>query len=111
MTTNLDALGAALQDALGDRIRTQATALGEVTIEIRGDRQVDVCERLRDDPRLGFDTLIDLCVVDYQRYGEGGEQSLDGEALRLAQAERRYSIMTQHYPRGEPDRIDARAEA
>ncbi len=72
MTTNLDALGAALQDALGDRIRTQATALGEVTIEIRGDRQVDVCERLRDDPRLGFDTLIDLCGVDYQRYGEGG---------------------------------------
>jgi len=30
-----------------------------------------VAERLRDEPALRFDTLIDLCGVDYRDYGEG----------------------------------------
>ena len=71
MTTRLEQMQAALQDALGERIRKQVTALGEVTVEIDGADQLAVCERLRDDPRLSFDTLIDLCGVDYQSYGEG----------------------------------------
>jgi len=45
-----------------------------------------------------------------QRYGERGEQTLSGEALQAALAERRFSIMTQRYPRSEPDRIDPQAE-
>ena len=71
MTTRLEQMQAALQDALGERVRTLVTALGEVTVEIDGALQVEVCERLRDDPRLAFDTLIDLCGVDYLTYGEG----------------------------------------
>ena len=69
MTTRLEQMQAALQDALGERIRKQVTALGEVTVEIDGADQLAVCERLRDDPRLSFDTLIDLCGVDYRTYG------------------------------------------
>ena len=42
-----------------------------MTVEIDGECQLAVCERLRDDPRLAFDTLIDLCGVDYQGYGDG----------------------------------------
>jgi NADH-quinone oxidoreductase subunit C len=61
-------------DVLGERIRGLTVALGEVTIEISADCQIAVAERLRDEPRLGFDTLIDLCGVDYQRYGEGAWQ-------------------------------------
>ncbi len=71
MTTRLDQMQAALQDALGERIRSLTIALGEVTIEINAECQPAVCERLRDDERLGFDTLVDLCGVDYQSYGEG----------------------------------------
>jgi NADH-quinone oxidoreductase subunit C len=70
MTTHLEQMQAALQDALGERIRSLTIALGEVTIEIAGECQVAVCERLRDDERLAFDTMIDLCGVDYQTYGE-----------------------------------------
>jgi valyl-tRNA synthetase len=44
------------------------------------------------------------------RYGERGEQTLHGEALARAQAEQRFSIMTQRYPQAEPARIDAAAE-
>ena len=69
MTTRLEQMQADLRDVLGERIRSLTFALGEVTIEIDGECQLAVCERLRDDPRLSFDTLIDLCGVDYQGYG------------------------------------------
>ena len=72
MTTRLEQMQVALQDALGEQIRSLTIALGEVTIEIDGEHQVAVCQRLRDDARLAFDTLIDLCGVDYLGYGEGG---------------------------------------
>jgi NADH-quinone oxidoreductase subunit C len=72
MTTPLEQMQGILQDALGERIRSLTIALGEVTIEINGECQLAVCERLRNDERLAFDTLIDLCGVDYQRYGESG---------------------------------------
>jgi len=46
-----------------------------------------------------------------QRYGEGGVQRLDGEALAAALAERRHSISVQRFPVAEPGRIDAASEA
>jgi NADH-quinone oxidoreductase subunit C len=72
MTTRLEQMQDALRDALGEQIRSLGVALGEVTVEIDGACQRAVCERLRDDERLGFETLIDLCGVDYLSYGEGG---------------------------------------
>ncbi len=71
MSTSLEEMQAALQDALGERIRSLTIARGELTVEIHGECQLAVCERLRDDPRLSFDTMIDLCGVDYQAYGGG----------------------------------------
>ena len=72
MTTRLEQMQVALRDALGERIRFLTAAFGEVTVEVNGECQLAACERLRDDERLGFDTLIDLCGVDYLGYGEGG---------------------------------------
>ena len=47
---------------------------GEVTCEVRPERIVEVCEKLRDDPETRFEMLIDLCGVDYSEYGaEAGE--------------------------------------
>jgi NADH-quinone oxidoreductase subunit C len=71
MTTRLDQMQGVLRDALGERIRSLRIALGEVTVEIDGEYHQAVCERLRDDERLAFDTMIDLCGVDYQSYGDG----------------------------------------
>lgn len=68
MTTN-EELVAALRDVLGERILGLSTAIGEVTVEISADCQRAVCERLRDDPRLGFEVMIDLCGIDYSTYG------------------------------------------
>ncbi|MBN9460362.1 MAG: NADH-quinone oxidoreductase subunit C [Burkholderiales bacterium] len=69
--TALEALRTALESSLGARILTLRERLGEVTIEIDAASHVAVATRLRDDPALRFDTLIDLCGVDYRDYGDG----------------------------------------
>jgi valyl-tRNA synthetase len=46
-----------------------------------------------------------------RRYGERGEQRLEGAQLEAALAERRYSIVLQRFPVAEPDRIDPVSEA
>jgi len=46
-----------------------------------------------------------------QRYGEQGEQHLEGAALAQAQAERRFSVMSQRYPKAELSKIDEVSEA
>jgi NADH-quinone oxidoreductase subunit C len=69
--TRLETLKAALTQALGDRVEMRE-ALGEITlIAGRADDFVDIARTLRDAPQLRFDTLVDLCGVDYSNYGEG----------------------------------------
>ena len=46
-----------------------------------------------------------------QRYGERGEQRMQGEQLAKALEERRHSIVTQRYPQSEPGKIDEVSEA
>ncbi|HPU53215.1 MAG TPA: class I tRNA ligase family protein, partial [Burkholderiaceae bacterium] len=45
------------------------------------------------------------------RYGDGGVQTLAGDALELAIADQRFNLISQAYPRSEPARIDEKAEA
>ncbi len=70
MTTKLEALELALKTALGERASI-ATVLGEVTLVLKSTDYLAAMQILRDDAALRFDTLIDLCGVDYQSYGEG----------------------------------------
>ncbi|HSG74808.1 MAG TPA: NADH-quinone oxidoreductase subunit C [Burkholderiales bacterium] len=43
--------------------------LGELTVEVPPEGYLDACRRLRDEPGLKFEQLIDLCGVDYSTYG------------------------------------------
>ncbi len=68
MTQRLDSLQAALQAALGARIQSVKRALGELTITVSPADYPAVAWKLRDDPSLKFEQLIDLCGVDYSGY-------------------------------------------
>ncbi|WP_374585835.1 NADH-quinone oxidoreductase subunit C [Pseudoduganella sp.] len=70
MNTHLQTLVAALEQKLGERASV-VVALGEVTITVKSGDYYQVMQELRDDAALRFDTLIDLCGVDYSTYGEG----------------------------------------
>jgi NADH-quinone oxidoreductase subunit C len=71
MTTRVESLAAALQAALGDKLVSAVTALGEVTVVVKAEHLLAVATLLRDAPDLRFEQLIDLCGVDYRNYGEG----------------------------------------
>jgi len=43
--------------------------LGELTVEVPPAGYLDACRKLRDEPELKFEQLIDLCGVDYSTYG------------------------------------------
>lgn len=71
MTTKLETLASALQQALGDKIKGMTTALGEVTIVVAASDYLSVMQSLRDHDATRFEQLIDLCGLDYQQYGDG----------------------------------------
>ena len=72
MASRAEALTAALQSTLGDKLASVATALGEVTIVVKPEQLLAAATTLRDAPELKFEQLTDLCGVDYRDYGEGG---------------------------------------
>ena len=64
-----DDLAASLQGAFGDALSGVAVALGEVTAVVPHRRLAAVMRRLRDEPAFRFETLIDVCGVDYSAWG------------------------------------------
>ncbi len=70
MTTKLETLELALKNALGEGAGI-TTALGEITVVVKAADYLASMYKLRDDPALRFEEMIDLCGVDYQSYGEG----------------------------------------
>ena len=76
MTQKLDTLQAALQAAFGDTIKTFKRERGEITISVAADRYLEAAGRLRDDPSLRFEQLIDLCGVDYSDYKNQPQEGL-----------------------------------
>ena len=70
----IDALAAALPAVLGDKLTSVTVALGEVTAVVDGGALTDAMRLLRDRRELRFESLIDLCGVDYSTYGGGGRE-------------------------------------
>jgi len=68
MTQKLDTLEAVLQAAFGDTLKSTVRALGEITITVPEPAYLATMQRLRDDPALKFEQLMDLCGVDYIDY-------------------------------------------
>jgi NADH-quinone oxidoreductase subunit C len=69
-TTQLENLAETLKEIVGDKLAGLKIQHGEVTIGVRAEDIIAVSETLRDNSQLRFDTLIDLCGVDYSTYGE-----------------------------------------
>jgi len=63
-------LANALQVRFGSSLIDCSVAVGEVTVQLPGEKLLEVCAALRDEPEFSFEQLIDLCGVDYLEYGE-----------------------------------------
>ncbi|HDR9267929.1 TPA: NADH-quinone oxidoreductase subunit C [Burkholderia vietnamiensis] len=71
MASKIETLKANLEAALGARVVSLTEAIGELTLVVKASDYLEVAKTLRDDPRLRFEQLIDLCGIDYQTYGDG----------------------------------------
>lgn len=63
-------LSTAVGTALGATAAKSSTAFGELTVVVKRDDIVAALTKLRDDPALQFEILIDICGVDYPERAE-----------------------------------------
>ena len=61
----------AVTHALGDKVGTIVTALGEVTLTVAAEHYLEAMRTLHQAPGCRFDLLSDLCGVDCSSYGDG----------------------------------------
>ncbi len=64
-------LSQTLSQALGDKALSICQALGETTLTVKAADYTEVCNMLKTAEGFSFDTLIDLCGMDYQGYRDG----------------------------------------
>jgi NADH-quinone oxidoreductase subunit C len=83
MSHSIQTLEAALHDVLGTKVKLLESALGELTLTVGSADYHEVCQTLRDDRRLGFEQLMDLCGVDYSSYKDGAHSKFT-DGLRFA---------------------------
>ena len=68
MSAKLERLCRQLKESFGDRISEPVVALGQVTVVVPPEHYLEVALKLRDDPALRFEQLVDLCGLDYSDY-------------------------------------------
>ncbi len=68
MTARLDTLQAALEAALGGKIKRLVRDRGEITVTVAAADYLAAMRTLRDEPALAFEQLMDLCGVDFADY-------------------------------------------
>ena len=73
--SKLDALQAALESVLGERLKTLVRDRGEISVTVVAADYSAAALALRDHADLRFEQLIDLCGVDYSSYKD---QAWDG---------------------------------
>ena len=68
MTTNAERLAGALASVLGEGAGEPTVAGREVTVVVDARNWPGIARTLRDAPELRFDTLVDVCGIDYLGY-------------------------------------------
>jgi len=78
MTQTLQDLEQAVRAALGDAVKSLLLDRGELTLTVSGKDIERVAQRLRDDVKLQFEQLIDLCGMDYSAHQDGVSELAQG---------------------------------
>jgi NADH-quinone oxidoreductase subunit C len=65
MTEALNELSTYIREARSSLVEDAAIAYGELTLISTGDAIIELLTFLRDDPKCGFISFIDICGVDY----------------------------------------------
>jgi NADH-quinone oxidoreductase subunit C len=66
-----------LKARFGDKVLSLVEAHGETTLELAAVDWRDIARSLRDEAEFSFESLIDLCGVDYLSYGDDEWETTD----------------------------------
>ena len=69
MSERYETLAARIQERFGEQLRRIPSSCGELTYEVGKDDLVSVATALRNEGDFGFEMLMDVCGVDYLKYG------------------------------------------
>jgi NADH-quinone oxidoreductase subunit C len=86
MTSRQAALAAEIAARFADQLRPVDSTCGELSYEVDAEQLLEVAAALHEEEGFQFETLIDLCGVDYLRYGEAewDTQSATGSGFSRA---------------------------
>ena len=74
--SSIDSLKLTLESTLGEQLKSLVLDRGEITITVSAGDYRAVAVRLRDEPALHFEQLIDVCGVDYSAYRDAPWEGL-----------------------------------
>jgi len=69
MSERYETLAARIEERFGEQLRRIPSNCGELTYEVGKDDLVSVATALRNEGDFGFEMLMDVCGVDYLKYG------------------------------------------
>jgi len=70
MSDSIEQFQARLCDYFGAAVTSSWIAYGEITLEVRREQAAVVFKKLCQEAEFCFEELIDLCGIDYQRFGK-----------------------------------------
>jgi NADH-quinone oxidoreductase subunit C len=70
MSESLEQFQTRLSALFGDKLASSTLYRHELTLEVPRVHAIEVLDTLRKNPDCQFEQLIDLCGIDYQRYGK-----------------------------------------
>ncbi|MBM4197318.1 MAG: NADH-quinone oxidoreductase subunit C [Gammaproteobacteria bacterium] len=105
MSSRLQALAENLRAHFGERMRVLPLAAGELTVEVAKAELVAVAMSLRDEPPFRFETLIDLCGVDYLTYGRSEWETSEATSEGFSRAANQPGAATPAMPAADPRRF------
>ena len=79
----LQALLERIEELAGEAVSGAVIDRGELTVDIAADALYGFCLSLRDQERFSFDTLIDLCGVDYSAYRQEAGERWSGDRFAI----------------------------
>lgn len=67
--TDVNTLCSQIEAECAEWLTQSTVALGELTLEVKREHLLDLCQLLRDKPEYDFNLLADVCGIDYLEYG------------------------------------------
>ena len=92
----LDKLKQALAAEFADTVTDVSSLASEITIDVALDNLIETLTSLRDKPDFDFDTLIDLCGVDYLGYGESEWKTQSATSSGFTRGSNRHDLAAEN---------------